>query len=51
MLTLFSALPLVSYHRFLLVSHQNLFSDEPDCEEVTVGCTGVSGRRIFLACD
>jgi len=55
MLTLFSALPLASDHRFLLASHQNVFSDKPGCEELALGCAGVSGRRVslfgfFLAC-
>lgn len=44
----FSALPLVSYDRFLLASNQNVFSDELDCKELTLGSTGVSGRRIFF---
>lgn len=51
MFTHFSSLTLVSYQRFLLASHQNMFSDKPDCEEVTLGWTGVSHRRIFLACE
>lgn len=51
MLGLLSTLPLISYHRFLLASHQNIFSDEPDCREVTEFCGSKWQKEFFLTCE